>query len=337
MINLWKQQAKSNTPKDQTEKGTLFMTNIFAKVIPILLLISLGQYLRYKEILHQSSIDEIKKVVIDIALSAVLFIAFINMELKAEYFLVFIIMFILMNIFYFVGGALNRINRLSHPLLPFITSGFTFGLLGIPLFTTVFGIENIGKLSILGVGHEFFVWLLFYPSMAMKFKNQKFSLKTVKEIFQSPLMISIILGMTFNITGLGIWIQENPVVNGFYTTIQYLSNLATPLILIIVGFGLKFDKKYMKQSIKFVMVRMISILTVGYVCKYLIIDRIITADLMFDYAYFTFLILPPPLSLSIFVGAYSTKEYEELANNTVVLNTVVSIAIFILFIVIKQF
>lgn len=311
------------------------MTDIFAKVIPILLLISLGQYLRHKEILHQSSIDEIKKIVINIALSAVLFLAFISMELKGEYFLVFIIMFLLMHVFYFVGGLLNKIDAISHPLLPFMTSGFTFGLLGIPLFTTVFGIENIGKLSILGVGHEFYVWLLFYPSMAMKFKNQKFSLKTVREILLSPLMISIVLGMTFNITGLGLWIQENPIANGFYTTIQYLANLATPLILIIVGFGLRFNKKYMKQSIKFVVIRMTSILIVGYICKYLIINPVITSDSMFDYAYFTFLILPPPLSLPIFVGAYSTKEHEELANNTVVLNTVVSISVFILFILFK--
>lgn len=103
------------------------MTNIFQRIVPILLLISLGQYIRRKEILHQNSIDELKKIVINIALSAVLFITFINMELKAEYFLVFFIVFLMMIAFYLFGIILNKIEFIKHPLLPFITSGFTFG------------------------------------------------------------------------------------------------------------------------------------------------------------------------------------------------------------------
>ncbi|WP_090441842.1 AEC family transporter [Natronincola peptidivorans] len=307
------------------------MTDIIARIIPIILLISLGQYLRYKEFFHQKTIDEIKNVVINIALSAVLFIAFFNMDLMAEYFLVFIIIFLVLIIFFLIGLALNNYQQFHHPLMPFITSGFSFGFLGIPLFTTVFGIENLGMLSIIGVGHEFFIWILFYPAMRMRFKNEKFSVGMAKDILFSPLMISIALGMFFNIADLGDWIQGNAIPNGFYVTVQYLADLATPLMLIIIGFGLRFNKRYMKQSIKFYIIRMMIILTIGYATKYLIIDRIMPSSEMFNYAYFTFLILPPPLSLSIFVGSYSSKENEELANNTVVLSTVMSIAIFILF------
>lgn len=307
------------------------MTNIFQRIVPILLLISLGQYIRRKEILHQNSIDELKKIVINIALSAVLFITFINMELKAEYFLVFFIVFLMMIAFYLFGIILNKIEFIKHPLLPFITSGFTFGFLGIPLFTTVFGMENVGKLSILGVGNEFFIWLLLYPLMQMKFQHEKISLKKMIEIFTSPIMLSILLGIILNIMKLGTWIQQNPLTSGMYVTIEYLSNMATPLILIIIGFGLKLDERYMRQSLRFVIIRMATILIIGYICKFFIINPIMGSDLMFDYAYFTYLILPPPLSLSIFVGNYSTKEYEELANNTVVLNTLVSITVFILF------
>lgn len=310
------------------------MADIISKIIPILLLISLGKYIRHKEILHQSSIDEIKRVVIDIALSAVLFITFISMELKAEYFLIFLLIFIMMSFFYLVGVGLNKIRSISHPVLPFSVSGFSFGLMGIPLFSTVFGIENVGKLSILGVGNEFFIWLMLYPLMQVKFRKQKFSLKTAIEIIKSPIMLSIFLGIFFNIAGLGIWIQNNPIANGFYTTLEYLSNIATPLILIIIGFGLKFNKKYMRESMRFIVIRTIIILTIGYVFKYVLINPIMGSDKIFDYAYFTFLILPPPLSLSIFLGKSSTKEHEELASNTVVLGTVASIALFILFVLI---
>ncbi len=308
------------------------MTDIISKIIPIILLILLGSYFRFNNILGQTTVDEIKKIVIDVAFSAVLFITFLNMELRREYFLVSFIVFIMLNIFYFVGLGFNMIKMIAHPLIPFITSGFAFGFLGIPLFSTVFGNENLGKLSILGIGHEFFIWLVLYTLLRIKLGNQRFSIGVVKQIIKSPAIISIVLGIVFNLTGFRTSIHSNSIMKGFYITVEYLSSLSTPLILIIIGYGLKLNKKYMVQSIKFLIIRFTVILTVGYVFKYLIINKVIIPDQIFNYAYFTFLILPPPLSLPIFIGTYSTKEHEELANNTIVLNTVVSIIIFILFV-----
>lgn len=307
------------------------MIKIAANIIPILLLIAIGWYFRYKELMDESTIDEIKSLVVNVSLASVLFITFLNMELKDEYFLVFFMIFILLCILFFIGLLINKIKPMNHALIPFIITGCSFGLLGIPLFGTVFGIENIEKLSILGVGHEFFIWIIFYPFMGFRFKNERFSIRKIVEIIKSPFIISIFLGIIFNVIGLGIKIQNNLITSGFYTTLEYLASLATPLILIIIGYGLKFDVKYIKQGMKFVAARIIIMLIVGYIFKYLVIDHIIVSDKIFDYAYFTFLILPPPLSLSVFVGVYSTKEYEELINNTVVLNTIVSIFIFIVF------
>lgn len=308
------------------------MTDIVAKIIPILLLILLGCFFRYKNTFKQTTIDEIKKLVIDVAFSAVLFITFFNMELKKEYFLVSIIIFFMLTLFYFVGTMINMIKAIKHPLIPYISTGFAFGFLGIPLFSTIFGVENLGKLSILGIGHEFFIWLLFYTLLKVKLGNQKFSMDTAIQIFKSPVIISITLGIILNLTGLRTSIHYNPIAKGLYTTVEYLSNLSTPLILIIIGYGLRFNKKYMKQSAIFIMIRFIVILSIGYFTKIFIINKIVSPDPIFNYAYFTFLILPSPLTLPIFVGASSTQEQEELANNTVVLNTVVSIAIFILFV-----
>ncbi len=308
------------------------MLDIVAKIIPIISLIGIGWHFRYKELIHESTIDEIKSLVVNVSLASVLFITFLNMELKDEYFLVFFMIFILLCILFFIGLVLNKIKLIAHPLIPFIVTGCSFGLFGIPLFSTVFGIENIEKLSILGVGHEFFIWIVFYPFMRFRFNNERFSIKKIGDMIKSPLIMSIFLGITFNVIGLGIKIQNNPITSGLYATLKSLADLATPLILIIVGYGLKLNEKYIKQSIKFVVIRTITILIVGYIFKYLVIDHIMIWDKVFNYAYFTFLILPPPLSLSVFVGAYSTKEYEELINNTVVLNTIASIFIFIVFV-----
>ncbi len=305
------------------------MAEIISKIIPILLLITLGYMMQYKSILKQTTIDEVKKVVINLSLPSVLFVTYINMELKIEYLIMFIVIFIMSIVFYYTGVLLNKINILAHPIIPFMVSGCSFGLLGVPLYATVFGIENLDKISILGIGHEAFMWFFYVTILKMTFRKEKFSLETIKGFLTSPLILSIVLGLFFNISGFNIWFNDYVVLKGIYITIQYLGNLATPLILIIIGFGLKFSRRYMKLSVKFVALRLAVILTIGYLFKGLLIDRMITPEPLFNYAYFTFLILPPAFSSSIFIGEYSSIEHKELANNTVVLSTAVCIIIFI--------
>ncbi|MCY6957444.1 AEC family transporter [Clostridium brassicae] len=307
------------------------MTGILSNVIPIILLIFLGYVIRSKEMLRESTLEDIKKLVINISLPAILFMTFVNMKFKEEYFLIMVVTFVMLGVFYFGGCLVNKIKILEHPLNPFMTTTFCFGLLGVPLYGTVFGVENLDKISIFGVGHELFIWLIYYNVLKMKFKNEKISLKVIKDLFKSPLLLSVFLGIILNLLGVGIYLQQNPVLKGINSTIQYIANLGTPLILIIIGFDLKFNKKYMKQSTIFVVTRMFIILTLGYAFKYLIIDKLVNPEPLFNYAYFTFLILPIPFSLPIFVGEYC-DEYKELVNNSVVLSTVLCIIIFIAFI-----
>lgn len=307
------------------------MNEIISKIVPIILLIILGWFLRYKEIFKQESIDEIKKFIINFALSSVLFITFFNMEIKKEYYLFFSIVFIMLYIFFIIGFALNKIKYLSHPILPFTITGCTIALLGLPLFGSVFGIENINNIAIFTVGHEFFIWLVFYPYIGIKFANEKISFSSIVGILKTPTMISIILGMVFNIIGFKSIIEANQLLKGIYITVEYLASLSTPLILIIIGYGLKLDPKYMKQSTIIIIMRLMVMLGVGYIFKIFIVNSIIAPNKIFDYAYFTFLILPSPLVLPLFIGINSTKENEELANNTLVLNTLVSIIIYIVF------
>ena len=66
---------------------------IINQVLPILLLISLGIWIRRKGFLADKTIDELRKVVVNIALPAVLFISFLNIELKSAYFVIFVVLF----------------------------------------------------------------------------------------------------------------------------------------------------------------------------------------------------------------------------------------------------
>lgn len=307
------------------------MTGVFAKVLPIILLMTLGFIMRQKKLIREGAINELKQTVINIFLPALLFVTFIDMQLQKEYIYVFIASFVLLLLFYAVGSLINQIPILKHDMLPFIVTATTFGLLGLPLYETVFGSDNLVKLSILGVGHEIFIWFIYITLMKIKLNKEKISVGIIKDFIKSPLIIAVLTGILLNMMGLSKLFHDHFILNGLYNTLKYLATISTPMILIIVGYGLVLDPKYTHQSLKFVAIRLATMLIVGYIFKYLVLDRFITGDKYFDYAYLTFLILPPPMSLPIFAEKYGNKEYGELTNNTVVLSTIICIMMFIIF------
>ena len=310
----------------------LALSDVISNTLPIIFLISFGLLIQRKNILKQSTIIDIKKIVMNISLPAVLFITFINMDFKKEYYLIILCIVLLMIIMYFTGVMLNMFKRIHNPLNPFMSTGFSFGLLGVPLYGTVFGIENLGKISVIGVGHELFMWFIFFTLLKIKFNNEKFSTSTIIEMLKSPLIIGVVLGIVLNITGFKSFIYEIGILKGIFITIQYMANIATPLILIIVGYDLKINKKYLRRSIRIVILRIMVVFIIGYAFKFLVLDALIKNDTLFDYAYFTFLILPPPFSTPIFMDKYNSYEYRDLANNVTVLDTVICIVVYVTFV-----
>ncbi|QUH30895.1 AEC family transporter [Vallitalea guaymasensis] len=305
---------------------------LISKVMPILILFLIGFLIRKTNFLSKETIDGIKKIVIDMALPAVLFIAFVNIELKKEYVGLIFSIILLCSIMLCIGFLLTKIPKISNPVLPFVLCGFTFGLLGIPLYITVFGETNLPSMAIMGVGHEFFLWIIYMSAVKLVFSNEKLSLKTLKGFLTSPLIIALVLGITVNVLGLSNLLHEQPVLNGLYVTLEYFSEIATPLILIVIGYGLSFDKEFTKYTIIYVIMRYAIMLTVGYLIKFLIIDRFMTFDKYLEYAYFTLLILPPPFSLSIFVARYGDEKNAKLVNNITVATTCVCVITYIVYV-----
>lgn len=302
---------------------------MLSKVLPIILLFALGYVIRKGSLISKEGIEAIKGVVVNLALPAILFKTFLTMEFELGQVAIPILIILLLSIILIVGRALNKINPIAHKLTPYISSGFCFGLLGIPLFTIVFGEENLAIFSLIGLGHEVFVWCILYPILQFDFNNEKFRFKELIKVFKSAILISIFAGLTLNIIGLKPLFFENPLLKGVYGAIEYLGSVATPLILIAIGFGIEVKKGNIMQTLKLLATRMTLIMVIGYIFKVIVINPIIGVTQIFNYAYFTFLILPPMFSLPMLVGKYGTREDEELANNVVVVSTILSLIIFI--------
>lgn len=177
------------------------MLEIISKIFPIIILFIVGIFIRRYQYLSYEGMENIKKLVVNIALPAILFKAFFIMEFDLKYLKLSLIIICLLIFMYILGLILVKLKVTSCDMGQFFCSGFSFGLIGIPFFTIMYGEENLALFSIIGLGHEIFIWFFYYTLVNMKLYNKNFSASYFKDFSKSPLILSIFLGLLLNSFG----------------------------------------------------------------------------------------------------------------------------------------
>ena len=160
---------------------------IINQVFPILILISLGILIRQKNFLNDKTVDELRKIVVNIALPAVLFTSFLNIELKREYSIVFLVTFTLCVFLYFLGRSIKQRFKISYAYFPYLVTGFEYGMLAISLFGAAYGLDKIGYIAVVDLGHEIFIWFVFLPLLLIKRDGARNPKEIVNPFYPHPL------------------------------------------------------------------------------------------------------------------------------------------------------
>ena len=172
---------------------------ILNQALPILLLISLGYWTRHKDFLNETTIEGLRKIVVILALPAVLFISFLNVELQPSYFFIFGFTFLLCILLFLLGQLLKRQLSIQYSYFPYLTTGFEYGMLGVSLFGAAYGMEKIGYIAVVDLGHEIFIWFVFLPLLLIKRDGVQNPKDVVKSFLSAPVVIAILAGISFNV------------------------------------------------------------------------------------------------------------------------------------------
>lgn len=304
-----------------------------SRIIPIILLIGLGFLLKRISFFSTDAKLGIDKIVIKISLPVLLFLSFSELKLAPSDIPLIGSVFLFCLILFYIGKAAFVLTGSRERLLPYLTTGLSFGLLGVPLYQTVFGFGNLGVYAKLGIGHELFFWLFFLTAMDSDFGNRKGFGSLLIGFAKSPAIIAIFGGIALGLAGLGEAFDRYAVLGGIRAAMQSVAGLASPLVLISVGYGLRIETAHIKKSFAYVGLRLCSALVVGFLIKALLLDRFVPRDPLFDHAYFLLTILPPVFSLPMFTAPFVSPEKNALANNVIVLYTIFTLAIFMTYVV----
>ncbi len=307
---------------------------IINRVLPILFLIFLGHWIRRKNFVAESTIDDLRKLVVNLALPAVLFISFLAIELRSSYFVIFGITFSLCIVLFFLGQFLQKQFTIRHTYFPYLMTGFEYGMLGISLFGSAYGLEKIGYIAIVDLGHEIFIWFVFLPLLLMKREGAQNPGSIARAFFTSPVVIAIITGIVFNLLGIQDHLNRLPLTGGLMLTLQFLGNLTIPLILIIVGYGIKLDRYGTREAAIVVAVRLLILVPLALVLNSLVIRNLLGLDRIFEAALFTLLVLPPPFIIPLY-ARQDIGDEKRYINNVLTLHTIISIGLYIIYFVLN--
>lgn len=309
-------------------------TLILNRVLPIFILIGLGYLIRRRQFLPESTVDDLRKIAVNLALPSVLFLSFLQMELQAGYLAIILLVFLLCVALFGLGRGLSR--RVQPPRLyfPFMMTGFEYGMLGVSLFGSAYGLENIGYIAVVDLGHELFIWFVFLAFLLMLRDGLSSSRQIAQAFFRSPVILAILSSLILNLLGARDFLYQAPVAGAVIASLQHLSSFVIPLILIIVGYGIRLNRAGLRDAALVIGVRLALLIPLALVVNRALIGGLLGLGAPFEAALFTLLVLPPPFIVPLYMKA-GLPEERQYVNNVLTLYTVVSLAVFVIYFILN--
>ncbi len=273
------------------------------KIVPTVLLIFLGMGLRWTGFFSSSTVEDLKKIIVNICLPVLLFNAFAQSRLEARYLTVIIAVLAACLLMLFLGILVKKIFRHSNPYFPTVFSGFEAGMMGYALFASLVKAELLYTFAIIDLGQALFVFFVLSTFIKFVSGERPEAKELVLTFLKNPIILAILLGIVTSLIAtffsLPLWSEED----FFGMTIELISRLNTPLICIVLGYGLKLSLKGFLKSSAFVLLRLAIALSLATIINIFIIRPYFSHEPIFSFALYTHFILPPPFVIPIFMPA----------------------------------
>ncbi|MDA3844929.1 MAG: hypothetical protein PF505_00095, partial [Vallitaleaceae bacterium] len=227
------------------------MEQMVVSLLPVFMILVVGMLIRRLNLLSHEVISGLKTIIIKIALPGVLFMAFAQSEMGLDNLYIFILVFVFCVLLYMIGGLLHHALP---KLFPFeytngYFTGFEFGMIGIGLFTAIWGMDKLPIIAVIAFGHEIFIWFVYVPILEARRTGHVNIPQILKDFIKTPTIIGILLGIVVNVFGLYDLMKDYTVGLGVLNALTMLGNAIAPLILIIIGYAMTFRSIPVKKSL----------------------------------------------------------------------------------------
>lgn len=296
---------------------------IMQMVLPVLVMIGLGWFCKYKRIISEEGLEGLKSVIGNITLPVVLFNAFFTAEYNTEVLIVFIFVFISCGVALCIGFGIRRFVKPYGKFAPFLMTNFEGGMLGYALFGMLTG-GAVSTFAMVDIGQAIFVYTVYLVTLKTVGGSKATACGIVENMVKSPACVGMFAGVLLGILGVHEVMMTTPVGGIVNEVLQFISLPTAGIILLIMGYQLSIKKAMIKPvcitvgSRLLVMSALLGICSIG-------IFSIIPFDKSLQIALMLMFALPAPFIIPLFVDV---KEDGEYISTTLSVSTLLTIILF---------
>lgn len=300
-----------------------------SKVLPVILLFLLGALLRKTRFLAESTVGDLKKLIVNVTLPAVLFLAFAGVSLEARHLVIVGLVFTGCVMALLVGRLIGRPVGLPSAYFPALMTGFEAGMMGYAIFAAVYGAANIFNFAVVDLGQVTFVFFVLVPFVQRLTAGATSFGATLRGFVKTPVILAIFLGIVFNRLGLEPVLRGWPPTDAVFRTLELLGAVTTPLIGLVIGYEVRLQRGALGLPARTIALRLAFWVPAGLLLNALVIRPLFGADPLLQAAVMTMFILPPPFVIPLYMGRVSQDQDERtFVVNTLSLATLVTLVAF---------
>jgi hypothetical protein len=280
----------------------LLILDALGRVLPVLLLFALGAVLRRTGFLAETTIADLRRLVLTVTLPSALFLTFLRVSLEARYLPIVAIVFAACVLMLVVGPFLVRgagvRSWYGGPLL----TGFEAGMLGYAIYGGVFGQEALYRFGIVDLGQVLFVFFVLATVLTRHATGRTpDAWATVLAFLRTPVILAIAAGVAGSLLGLGPVLDSSPLSAAVLQTLALLGAVTTPVIAIVIGYGTRLRPGALSWPARTVAVRMTAWVLLAIAFDKVVVEGLLGLDRLFGAAVLVMAVLPPPFVIPLYM------------------------------------
>lgn len=214
-------------------------------VVPIFAAIFLGILARKKKVLTAQQNQGLQQFVTNFGLPCVLFNSCLTCDLGAEQLTTMLMVFIPLLIST-LWAFWARKEKYPYHNLPMLFTAQESGMLGIPLYMTLFGAAEAYRMGVMDLTQS----ITCIPTIAILTANvgeNPTPFAIAKKVFRSPLLLMALAGLTLNLSGAADWLDSVGIGAVITETTTFISQPVSAAILFSVGYNFSMEKESRSQ------------------------------------------------------------------------------------------
>jgi predicted permease len=286
------------------------------RIIPVLLLFVTGFVLKATKFVAASTMTDVKKLVVNITLPALMFTAFLSLEPGPGELAVAGGGFALCIVLLIASRLVDRGMNGRWGIRSYMMGGFEAGMLGYALFLSVFGNDALPVFASVDLGQVVFVFVILMPMLQARRAGESgggpgregaagepggagkqsagAAVALLRRVVTSPIIWAIAGGLIVGAIGRATSIPAEPFgpISQFLDTI---GGLTAPLIALVIGYELEFHPEVLGKALVFVLIRKVVLVGAALLALWLIPG----IPALTRFAILTMLLLPPPYVVTL--------------------------------------